>query len=298
MSEHTWYYHRENGQTVRSRSLGQVFSDWRGVVRDHSVSDAAANERWLVLAPHDDDLVIGAGLAILSAVAAGVEVYVAVTSDGRMGYCDPEQRSEISSIRYRETVESLRLCGVPESHLTWLAYPDSSLSRYLGHRFETPDGFPPPGVTDPAVIVATATGLQHSYTKLLRDRRPNRLLIPTLTDLHPDHQDTHREMMISVFHAQGDIWPELGEPLESVPRVYEYACYCDFVSPPDLQILATPELFQRKLDAIAEYRSQKQITLIVEGLRATGPVEYLREYPFHYYEPARYRQLFDDAVEV
>jgi hypothetical protein len=42
----------------------------------------AARETWLFVSPHDDDLVIGAGLWILAAVQAGVDVQVVIPRTG------------------------------------------------------------------------------------------------------------------------------------------------------------------------------------------------------------------------
>ncbi len=70
--------------------------------------------------------------------------------------------------------------------------------------------------------------MQNAITYALRQVRPNRVFLPTSADLHPDHQIVHEEMLISLFHAQGNIWPELGPPIAEVPKVYEFACLLRF----------------------------------------------------------------------
>jgi LmbE family N-acetylglucosaminyl deacetylase len=117
-------------------------------------------------------------------------------------------------------------------------------------------------------------------------------LIPSPTDLHPDHQITHNELMISLFHARGAIWPELGQPLENVPRVCEMAVYCNFSQPPNLQLRSDQQAFEKKLQSIAAFRSQAQIAQLVESVRAGGPYEYLREVEFLFYSSSIYRPLF------
>src|SRR5215207_5147024 len=47
---------------------------------------------WLAIAPHDDDIVLGMGLVVAAAAAEGVEIHLAVTSDGGLGYLRPEDR--------------------------------------------------------------------------------------------------------------------------------------------------------------------------------------------------------------
>src|SRR3954468_215817 len=80
----------------------------------------AERETWLFVSPHDDDLVIGAGLWMQAAVQAGVDVQVLVVTDGRMGYCTLEQRDSIAQIRRKETYESFNVLGVRENQIAWI----------------------------------------------------------------------------------------------------------------------------------------------------------------------------------
>jgi LmbE family N-acetylglucosaminyl deacetylase len=118
------------------------------------------------------------------------------------------------------------------------------------------------------------------------------VFVPTIADLHPDHQIVNNEMMISLFHAAGAIWPELGEPLADVPAVYELAIYCDFPQPPQLELRTDTATFDRKLLGIAAYRSQLQIAQLVENMRNAGPYEYLREMGFRFYSPNNHKATF------
>lgn len=243
---------------------------------------AVRGETWLVVSPHDDDACVGAGLWMQAAVSAGVNLVALVVTDGRMGYCTLQQRDRIVQIRRDETIESFGILGVPEKNVYYIGYPDGSLSLYGGRRRANPDE------TD----IAGYIGLQNAYTYYLRKFRPQRVLVCTPTDLHPDHQATHNELMISLFHAQGDIWPELGEPLAKVPALYEMAIYCDFSSPPNLEVRASEQAFDVKLRSIAAYRSQLQIASVVESIRRAGAYEYLREVEFRLYSSQTYRGLF------
>ncbi len=99
-------------------------------------------------------------------------------------------------------------------------------------------------------------------------------------------------MMISIFHAAGAIWPELGTPLPDVPKVYELAIYCDFPQPPQLELRADAASFETKLQGIAAYKSQLQIAKLVEIIRKAGPYEYLREMNFKFYSPENHKIAF------
>jgi LmbE family N-acetylglucosaminyl deacetylase len=275
MAEGITYYRRTDGRVSKSPLVSDVFSGWN-----------TGGERWLFLSAHDDDIVTGAGLIFQAALAEGVEVHAVVTTRGNMGYCRLEQRQSIGDIRRREAEASFRALGLPEANLHFLHFPDCSLNPYRGRRF-LPDGDP----ADPAAI-AGAVGLQNSYPYIVRKIRPTRVFLPTITDLHPDHRICNEEMLISLFHAQGSIWPELGPPIETVPSVYEYATYCDFPESPQIRIDATPAMLQKKLAAIQAYASQEQIEVLVDVQRNIGPVEYVREVHFHFYSPAQHEKLF------
>ncbi|MDZ7795733.1 MAG: hypothetical protein U5N56_01235 [Candidatus Marinimicrobia bacterium] len=55
---------RREEQDVKSvDELKKLFPDWQ------------ENERWLFIGPHDDDIVLGAGLTMRAALDAGVDVY-------------------------------------------------------------------------------------------------------------------------------------------------------------------------------------------------------------------------------
>jgi LmbE family N-acetylglucosaminyl deacetylase len=266
------YCRRTAGAVLKSEKIAEIFSPWN-----------SSRECWLFVSAHDDDVVCGCGLSFQAAIGEGIEVHAAVATDGRMGYCRLAERECISQIRRREATESFRLLGLPAERLHLLPFPDGGLSPYRGRRLTSPD--------DPMALEG-ATGLQNAFTHLLRRVRPTRVFLPSITDVHPDHRIVHEEMLISLFHAQGGIWPELGEPLTWIPVLYEYATYCDFLTPPQVRVEVPEALLERKLAGIRAYASQEQIDLLVEVQRKAGPVEYLREVEFNVLCPGQYEELF------
>ncbi|MBA3707701.1 MAG: PIG-L family deacetylase [Planctomycetes bacterium] len=242
---------------------------------DISVALGAAGT-WLVMVPHDDDAVLGMGLSIMSARAAGVDVHIAIVSDGRMGFSRQEDRSGIVERRRREMEESSRMIGVTPDRLHWMGFPDSGLSAHQGCQTR-PDG--------------TITGIAWEMTRVMRQVRPTLVFAPTSADLHPDHQVVGNELAISVFHASGAIWLELGEPIP-LPRRFDFAVYCPFPSPPTVEVRAEKAMFQRKLDSIGCFVSQPQISALVDRVTAAPPVEYLLEDSWKPYDASMYRKLF------
>lgn len=265
------YARRTSGGLLTTTSIAELLDDWRGPA-----------ESWLFVSPHDDDIVLGGGLTFQAGIAEGAQVYAAIVTDGRMGYCRIEQRDSIAAIRREEAKKAFAVLGLPAERLYFLGYPDGQLTAWSGafvRNGESGHG-------------EETYGIQMAFTRLLRQVRPARLFVPTSADLHPDHRIVHEQLMISLFHAQGGIWPQLGLPIAEVPRVYELAVYCDFPEPPQIRLEAPPEMLETKLRAIAAFGSQEQIGAVVDIQRGIGPVEYLRELKFRLYSPRQYNELF------
>jgi len=261
---------RRDGKDVkRVDELKKIFPDWN------------EKEVWMFIGPHDDDIVLGAGITMRAAIEAGVEVHALVSTDGGMGYCHLEQENTIGKIRQKETIDSFKIVGLPEERIYFADIPDCDTTSYIGRRKAK--------AGDPAI--QGYTGLQNAFTYYIRKVKPTRIFLPTGADLHPDHKVVYQEVLISMFHAGGNIWPELGEPA-ATPMAYEFGVYCDFPTPPNLKIEADADVFKKKLDGILAYKSQEQIASLVEGVKAGGPLEYLREIEFRFYSVNNYKDLF------
>ncbi len=261
------YLRRTEGRIDRHKSLADLFGE---------------GERFLFVAPHDDDVALGGGLLLQLALQEGIACRLLVVTDGCMGYCHADE-DDIVRVRRAEACAAYARLGLNADQISWGGLPDNRLSCHSGRYRTEPDG---------AGQLMGHAGLQNLFTYTLRQFRPTRCFLPTSSDLHPDHRLTHSEFMVSLFHAAGAIWPELGEPLAAIPAVHELAVYCDFPAKPDIQIRAADELFRRKLEAVGLFGSQDQIESLVGIVSRGGPLEYLRTLDFNLYEPGRYAELF------
>jgi LmbE family N-acetylglucosaminyl deacetylase len=242
-------------------------------------------ESFLLVSPHDDDAVLGAGLLIQLARRESVPVHILIVTDGSMGYCSLEEKDTISEIRRGESHQCYRSLGVPKKNITRLDLPDCQLSSYRGRW---------PADAKNRLAIKGFMGLQNTFTYWLRRINPTQCFLPTWNDLHPDHRIVYEEFLISLFHAAGNIWPELGKPLTRVPYVNTYAVYCDFAAPPTLRMRTPASYLDRKLKAIGAFRSQRQISSLIENVRHCGPEEYIRAIDFTLYRPSDYRNLFEE----
>lgn len=230
----------------------------------------AAPGPWLAVVPHDDDLVLGLGLTVQRAHQAGIAVHVAVVTDGRFGFRTPADAASIVARRKAEQEESCRLLGIPAERLHWQGFPDSDLPAHQGVRWGA-DGRP--------------TGISYALARVMRLVRPGLVFGPTPTDLHPDHRVVASELDIACFHASGEIWLDLGQPI-ALPVRWDYAVYCPFAGEPDVQVRGEAAQFETKLRSIAAFASQTQIGALVEQQRRGGPIEHLKRVTWSAYDPA------------
>ncbi len=254
--------------------LAEVSRHWQG-----------KKERFMIISPHDDDAVLGAGLLIQLAKRENVPVYILIVTDGSMGYCSAEEKNNIAEIRRNESLECYQSLGIPKQNIIWLGFADCQLNEYRGRRTAEPKSL---------AEIRGYTGLQNSFTYHLRKIKPTQCFLPTSNDLHPDHRIIYDEFLISLFHAAGNIWPELGKPLSNAPYVNTFAVYCDFNATPTLRMRAPMSYLENKLKAISAFRSQKQISSLIENVRHCGPEEYIRAIDFKLYHPAKYHNQFEE----
>jgi LmbE family N-acetylglucosaminyl deacetylase/fructoselysine-6-P-deglycase FrlB-like protein len=247
-----------------------------GALRKHAALDTAfAKGPWLVVSPHDDDLVLGMGLTLLAAHAQKIEVHAVVVSDGRMGYVQSSQKQNIVATRQEECRQALKKIGLRETHMHFMGFPDGQLEHFSGCDPDKPT-------------------LGRALTQLLRRIKPGCVFAPTENDLHPDHRVTSRELEMACCWASSRIWLDLGKPI-ALPKRFDYAVYSAFPQPPDRQVLGDVESFRRKQEALRCFESQDVIEEMVARLDADGAQEYFLEKTWQPYRPSMYEDLFVES---
>ena len=115
-------------------------------------------ERLLVLAPHPDDEVIGCGGVLARHLRDGRRVHVVVATDGaEAGGSDADRETET-----RRGLALLAGDGNGHIELTFLRFPDRHLSDHLD-------------------------ALGDRIAEIVRETRPDLLLVPSPIEIHPDH---------------------------------------------------------------------------------------------------------------
>ncbi|MBS1266486.1 MAG: Diacetylchitobiose deacetylase [Candidatus Woesearchaeota archaeon] len=243
-------FFNNNTEPTQGENIEQIFPKWE-----------KEKEKVVFVGPHDDDICLGAGLLVQAVQEFGADPYFFIVTDGREGYCSPEQEPDIYDIRVSETEKSSSIIGVKNIF-----------------RFDFPDG-------DLAIYNKTSNqGMIRKLTYAFKNIGATRVILPTQGDMHPDHKYANESALISVFHANGGVWDGIKTQISSV---IEYAVYCPFESEPDLALWTGQKVFEKKLEAIAAYESQEQISTIVENVRSSGPVEVFRSISMQGYSPRK-----------
>jgi LmbE family N-acetylglucosaminyl deacetylase len=233
---------------TRSTDIDLLFPGWHG-----------EEECLAVLSPHDDDALLGAGYAILAALAAGARVYVIIFCDGRAGYSTPDERTTIVARRRAETEAAYRALGLPDGNVLRFDYPDFSVSPYLGW-----------------LLPWGEEGTIGRDIRTLRELGITRLLLPNGYREHIDHE--------AVYRAGAFDGPQVGDPIladwglaPAIRGFLIYPVWGDF-SPEDALVAGSPANLRgnRAIAAPAEVETQVARALrafasqgrIIEGLLA------------------------------
>lgn len=251
-----------------------------------------AGDRVLVLAPHPDDEVLGAGgyLAAAQAAGAALRVIVATSGDGfrraasgltRGADPRPADFLRLGIARQAETRTALRQLGLPAGDVVFLGFPDGGLSAlwHGGYSARRPYTSPFTGRNHVPYRAAYRPGapydgaaLEAELTDLITSFQPNLVVLPDPDDFNADHRAT-TEFALMALGGLGDLGP-------GGPRLLFYLIHhgawptpagdrpgAFLVPPADLYrtgqiwraLSLSPALEARKRRAIASYRSQMAI---------------------------------------
>lgn len=180
--------------------------------------------RVLVIAPHPDDEILGCGGTLARLVDQGAEVVVAIVTTGQPPAYSPRSIALLEAeMRQAHEIVGIRDC------------------RFMGFPAAALDTVP-------------ATALNAMFQELIRDVRPDTLLLPFVGDIHADHQHSFQAAMVAARprHAEA---PSLIMCYETLSETNWYAAPTTpaFVPNAFVDVSATLE---RKLQAFASIASQ------------------------------------------
>jgi LmbE family N-acetylglucosaminyl deacetylase len=244
---------------TRLDSIELLFPGWQ-----------TGDERLVVLSPHDDDGLLGAGLLMQAVAAAGGTTHLVIFCAGDAGYSDPSGRDTIVERRRAETTAAYGLLGLRPQDITRLDIPDFSVLPRIGR-----------------LMPWGGEGTFATTVPLLRRLRATRLAIPNRYREHVDHEAVGRIGAFDGPQAGDPMLVDWGEP-HPVRSFLEYAVWGDFSPEDELAsrqgvdasrrgtkanraLLAPAEAEERVREALARYASQLQIIAgLVEAREGRG----------------------------
>ncbi|WP_199709378.1 PIG-L deacetylase family protein [Rhodophyticola porphyridii] len=180
--------------------------------------------RVLVIAPHPDDEVLGAGGTMARLAAEGRDVHVCIVTSGTAPRFDAAQTQRVRA----EAKRAHKRLGVADCH--WLGFPAAGLS-------ETPHA-----------------DLNAGIARIVQSLQPEVVLLPHPGDIHLDHQACFTSSLVASRPHQASYPP--------VIMAYETLSETNW-NAPQLTPAFLPSIFvdisetlEAKLDAFALYESQ------------------------------------------
>ena len=139
--------------------------------------------RILVFGAHPDDEIRMAG-TMAKLAAAGVQVYVAIMTDGSEGFPNPAWREQIVAMRAAEMEECDRVLSITKRFR--LGYPDMGLVH--------------------------GKQVFRDCIRAVRGARPDAVFTHGPAGINPDHVATHEITVPAVWQAGQPVAADLGEP--------------------------------------------------------------------------------------
>lgn len=215
------------GLNLLRKALGQaVFAkaahaDLRLKILDQPQDFLAPKNRHLkvlVLSPHEDDDVFGAGGAIAKHAKSGEEISILYLCDGSKGTPQGIRDSSLITRRKNEAERAAKILGVEE--LIFWGYKDGTLT-------------------------ANSTSIK-ALKSLILEKKPDLLYLPSFLDNHPDHLETNKILyhVLSSFKEDSPF---------SLPAIALYELWTPLIPNRLLDITAVIDL---KKPAIKTHQSQ------------------------------------------
>ncbi|HSS76938.1 MAG TPA: PIG-L family deacetylase [Thermoanaerobaculia bacterium] len=185
----------------------------------------AAGDRVLVLAPHPDDEVLGAGGVLREAVRRGLPTRVVFLTNGDSNEWSflawrkrpvilPQAVMAMGTLRRKEALAAAAILGVPAANVSFLGYPDyGTLAIWRDHWGDRPPGR---GRLTRATAVPYETAFRPGapfkgeeiladLETILRQFRPTRIFLSHPGDRHPDHAALYLFTRVALWDLQGKV---------------------------------------------------------------------------------------------
>lgn len=276
-----YLFWEKSGSEVKFSSFQKAYAE-RTYTFSFSPSDTI-----LVVAPHCDDEVLGAGGLLYDALHQGARVYVVVVTNGdafRVFWTRTRKAVELGYRRQNESIAALQTLGIPREHVFFLGYPDQGLALlWTEHWFSSQPYFSrfTRNWMD-SYFTSYRPGSPYSGENLILELesiitriKPTIIITSSPFDRHPDHWATYNFTMYALEQIRLQRSTMLSEPkiywylvhYGIWPYAYGFRPKALLLPPPPLCLphldwqMYFPSPFARfaKMRAIRQYRSQSPL---------------------------------------
>ncbi|HUJ71172.1 MAG TPA: PIG-L family deacetylase [Verrucomicrobiae bacterium] len=246
-----------------------------------------AKDRIIVVAPHPDDEVLGAGGLIQQACAVGAEVHVIYLTSGDHNqiafklynlrlHLSPKQYVAFGILRQAEATRAMAGLGLSPEQLTFLGYPDYGTMQIWRDYWNADTPFRSDATRSNAVPYEEAFAFGQPYVpenvvadfvELFRRYRPTRVFVTHPADTNPDHRAAANFVRLATLEiAAEQSPPQIYYYLVHFgrwPHPYHYHPELGLEPPPQLlddgdwlSFPLTPEQRQKKYESILQNHTQ------------------------------------------
>jgi LmbE family N-acetylglucosaminyl deacetylase len=193
-----------------------------------------SQDRVLVIAPHPDDETIAVGGILQQAVKAGAKVKVCLLTNGennefafivyeRRIVLKPKEFLRLGEVRRQETLDAMRLIGIPSDDVISLGYPDyGTMEIFLKYWGETkPFRSMLSRVRKVPYADALVPNSPYVGEAILRDMKwviadfkPTKIFVSHPADVNRDHRAAYTFMQVALWDLEQEGLP--------VPEVFSY----------------------------------------------------------------------------
>ena len=258
-----------------------------GVHAQATLPAFTATDRVIVVAPHPDDEVLGAGGIIQQALAAGADVRLIYLTNGDHNQIAFKLYNHSLFLRARdylafgvrrraEAIAAADLIGLPADHLTFLGYPDWGTLTMWRDYWGSDEPFRSDATRVSAVPYKQDYGYGHPYTpeavaadfvSLFRQFHPTKIFVTHPCDTNPDHRAAANFVRLAALNVEPEgLRPELYYYVIHFgqwPRPYHYHPDAGLEPPQALlddgdwtSVTLTPDQTEKKYAAILRNRTQ------------------------------------------
>jgi LmbE family N-acetylglucosaminyl deacetylase len=252
--------------------------------------DFTAQDRVLVIAPHPDDESIAAAGVIQQTIKAGGQVKVCLMTQGennefafivyeRRIVLKPKEFLRLGEVRRQETIDAMRVLGVPSENVVSLGYPDyGTMELFLKYWGEVKPfrsmlsrvrKVPYPEALSPNASYIGDNAL-NDLKKVIEDFKPTKIFVSHPGDVNRDHRAVYLFTRVALWDLEAErkiqvplLYPYIIHvPSWPIPRGYhpELALNTPPVYASDnirwVHQILDPLETGKKYDAVLEYPSQ------------------------------------------